>query len=137
MGRSRDLPILSPDHPMRTAVPEFPEARLRELADRYAAAVAAKRRRVWLGAAVLIVAAIAAGWMGDVNFGNFVENFWRFPAYFASIAQYDDVQVLVAAQAASIYATIRTFGERLRIAHENAALQKRSPDDALARARQP
>ena len=42
---------------MRTAVPEFPEARLRELADRYAAAVAAKRRRVWLGSAVLIVAA--------------------------------------------------------------------------------
>ena len=55
---------------MRTAVPEFPEARLRELADRYAAAVAAKRRRVWLGSAVLIAAAIAAGWMGDVNFGS-------------------------------------------------------------------
>ena len=47
-------------------------------------------------------------------------------SYFASIAQYDDVQVLVAAQAASTYATIRTFELRLRIAHENAALQKRS-----------
>ena len=47
-------------------------------------------------------------------------------AYFASIAQYDDVQVLVAAQAASFYASIRTFEQRLRIAHENAALQKRS-----------
>jgi NodT family efflux transporter outer membrane factor (OMF) lipoprotein len=47
-------------------------------------------------------------------------------AYFASIAQYDDVQVLVAAQAASLYASIRTFELRLRIAHENAALQKRS-----------
>jgi NodT family efflux transporter outer membrane factor (OMF) lipoprotein len=46
--------------------------------------------------------------------------------YFASIAQYDDVQVLVAAQAASLYATIRTIELRLRIAHENAALQKRS-----------
>ena len=39
---------------------------------------------------------------------------------------YDDVQVLVAAQAASFYATIRTIELRLRIAHENAALQKRS-----------
>jgi outer membrane protein, multidrug efflux system len=47
-------------------------------------------------------------------------------AYFASIAQYDDVQVLVAAQAASLYATIRTIELRLLITHENAAIQKRS-----------
>jgi multidrug efflux system outer membrane protein len=46
--------------------------------------------------------------------------------YFASIAQYDDVQVLVAAQAASFYTSIRTFEQRLRITHENAALQQRS-----------
>lgn len=46
--------------------------------------------------------------------------------YLASIAQYDDVQVLVAAQVASLYSSIRTTELRLRIAHENAALQKRS-----------
>ena len=46
--------------------------------------------------------------------------------YFASIAQYDDVQVLVAAQTASFYAGIRTLELRLTIARENAALQKRS-----------
>jgi NodT family efflux transporter outer membrane factor (OMF) lipoprotein len=46
--------------------------------------------------------------------------------YFASIAQYDDVQVLVAAQAASFYTSIRTFEQRLHITQENAALQKRS-----------
>jgi multidrug efflux system outer membrane protein len=45
--------------------------------------------------------------------------------YFASIAQYDDLQVLVAAQTA-LYASIRTLEMRLTIAHENAALQKRS-----------
>ena len=71
---------------MRAAVPEFPEARLRELADHYAAAVAAKRRRMWLGSAVLIAAVLAAGWMGDVNLAKFAENFWRFPAYFWSMA---------------------------------------------------
>lgn len=49
-------------------------------------------------------------------------------AYFASIAQYDDVQVLVAAQAASIYTAYRATELRLRIAHENAAIQKRSLD---------
>ena len=47
-------------------------------------------------------------------------------SYFASIAQYDDVQVLVAAQAASLYASIRTLETRLHITQENAALQKRS-----------
>ncbi len=71
---------------MPAAVPEFPQARLQELGERYAAAVAAKRRRVWLGSALLIVATLAAGWMGDVNLSTFVENFWRFPAYFAGIA---------------------------------------------------
>ncbi len=47
-------------------------------------------------------------------------------AYLASIAQYDDVQVLVAAQTANLYASIRTLELRLRIARETAALQKRS-----------
>jgi NodT family efflux transporter outer membrane factor (OMF) lipoprotein len=46
--------------------------------------------------------------------------------YFASIASYDNVQVLVAAQTASLYSTIRTLELRLRIAHENATLQERS-----------
>ncbi|MEO0017049.1 MAG: hypothetical protein RLZZ522_332 [Verrucomicrobiota bacterium] len=46
--------------------------------------------------------------------------------YLASIARYDDVQVLVAAQTAGLYCSIRTFELRLRIAKENAALQKRS-----------
>jgi len=47
-------------------------------------------------------------------------------AYFASIAQYDDMQVLVAAQAASLYASMRTIELRLSITHENAAIQSRS-----------
>ncbi|MDN0084181.1 efflux transporter outer membrane subunit [Crenobacter sp. SG2305] len=47
-------------------------------------------------------------------------------AYLASIAQYDDVQVLVAAQTANLYASIRIIEQRLRIARDNAALQKRS-----------
>ncbi|WP_291846267.1 phosphonate ABC transporter, permease protein PhnE [Bradyrhizobium sp.] len=71
---------------MRAAVPEFPEAKLRELADHYAAAVAAKRRRFWLGAAVMVAAVLVAGWMGDVDLWKFSENFWRFPTYFVSIA---------------------------------------------------
>ena len=49
-------------------------------------------------------------------------------AYLATIAQYDDVQVLMAAQVAGFYASIRTTEARLRIARENAVLQKRSLD---------
>jgi multidrug efflux system outer membrane protein len=47
-------------------------------------------------------------------------------SYFASIAQYDDLQVLMAAQVASLYCSIRTVEARLVIARENAALQARS-----------
>ncbi len=46
--------------------------------------------------------------------------------YFATIAQYDDLQVLMAAQVANFYCAIRTLELRLKIAGENAALQKRS-----------
>ena len=47
-------------------------------------------------------------------------------AYLASIAQYDDIHVLLAAQVASLYVTIRTLELRLRIAQENTELQRRS-----------
>lgn len=47
-------------------------------------------------------------------------------SYLASIAQYDDVQVLMAAQVAGLYSSIRTLEARLLIAAENAALQWRS-----------
>lgn len=46
--------------------------------------------------------------------------------YLASIAQYDDVQVLMAAQVASLYCSIRTFEALLVIARGNAAIQRRS-----------
>jgi multidrug efflux system outer membrane protein len=46
--------------------------------------------------------------------------------YFASIAQYDDLQVLMAAQVAGLYSSIRTVEALMLIARQNAALQKRS-----------
>jgi NodT family efflux transporter outer membrane factor (OMF) lipoprotein len=46
--------------------------------------------------------------------------------YLASIAQYDDVQVLMAAQVAGLYCSIRTVEARLVIAQENATVQRRS-----------
>jgi NodT family efflux transporter outer membrane factor (OMF) lipoprotein len=47
-------------------------------------------------------------------------------ALLASIASYDDAQVILTATVASTYTTIRTIEEQLRIARENIATQQRS-----------
>jgi len=47
-------------------------------------------------------------------------------AFFASIADQQDVQVLLSAQVADLYYVYRTTELRIRIAEENAAIQKRS-----------
>lgn len=47
-------------------------------------------------------------------------------AFFASIADQQDVQVLLSAQVADLYFAYRTTQLRIVIAHENAATQKRS-----------
>lgn len=47
-------------------------------------------------------------------------------AFFSSIADQQDVQVLLSAQVADLYFAYRTTQLRIAIAHENAAIQKRS-----------
>jgi NodT family efflux transporter outer membrane factor (OMF) lipoprotein len=47
-------------------------------------------------------------------------------AFFASIANQQDAQVLLSAQVANLYFAYRTTQLRIGIAHENAAIQKRS-----------
>lgn len=47
-------------------------------------------------------------------------------AFFASISNQQDAQVLLAAQVASAYFSYRTTQARIKIAHENAKIQKRS-----------
>jgi outer membrane protein, multidrug efflux system len=71
-------------------------------------------------------AALQLGWELDF-WGKFRRGIEAADAgYFASIAQYDDLQVLMAAQVAGFYTSIRTLEARLVIAQQNAALQKRS-----------
>jgi NodT family efflux transporter outer membrane factor (OMF) lipoprotein len=71
-------------------------------------------------------AGVGIGWELDF-WGKFRRTIESADAgYFNSIAQYDDVQVLLAAQVSSLYSSIRTLEVRLQIAHENAAQQKRS-----------
>ncbi len=76
--------------------------------------------------AVAFNAGLGIGWELDF-WGKFRRGIEAADAgYFASIAQYDDLQVLMAAQVAALYCSIRTVEARLVIAGENAALQKRS-----------
>jgi outer membrane protein, multidrug efflux system len=78
--------------------------------------------------AIALSAGLRASWELDF-WGRFQRSIEAADAgYWASIAQYDDVQVLMAAQVASLYVSIRTLEARLRIAAENAAIQKRSLD---------
>jgi len=76
--------------------------------------------------AVTASIALNAGWEIDFwgKFRRGIES--ADAAYLASIALYDDMQVLMAAQVAGFYCTIRTLELRLRIARENANLQQRS-----------
>ncbi len=51
----------------------------------------------------------------------------------ASIADYDDILVALTAEVARTYIIIRTFEERLAVAHENKRIQKRSLEIAEVR----
>ena len=51
-------------------------------------------------------------------------------AFLASIAAYDQAQVLLTAAVVSTYTTVRSVEEQLRIAYENVAIQQRSYDIA-------
>ena len=80
--------------------------------------------------AVNLSAGFQIGWELDF-WGKFRRSIEAADAsYFASIAQYDDLQVLMAAQVAAFYCSIRTLEARLVIARDSAAIQKRSLDIA-------
>ncbi len=51
----------------------------------------------------------------------------------ASVATYDDVLVSLTAECAATYVQIRTFEERIAIAHQNVTIQQRSLEIALVR----
>jgi outer membrane protein TolC len=71
-------------------------------------------------------AGFSVGWELDFwgRFSRAIES--ADAAYFAAQANYEDVLVLLHAQIAESYMALRTTEARLRIAHENAEIQKRS-----------
>ncbi len=75
-------------------------------------------------------AGISGGW--EIDFwGRFRRGIESADAnYFASAADYDDALILLRAQTAQLYFAYRTTQERLEIARQNAAFQKRSVEIA-------
>lgn len=70
-------------------VPVLPEAQLAPLLRGYDAAVAAKRRNLALGLALVAVCFVVAGIGAEVDFAKFFDNIDNFGSYFDRIAQLD------------------------------------------------
>ncbi|WP_296578818.1 phosphonate ABC transporter, permease protein PhnE [Phreatobacter sp.] len=70
---------------MSTAVPRLPDHQLSALAGAYAEAVAAKRRQLYIGLALFILAYIIAGIVAEVRPTTFFTNLWRFTDYIGRI----------------------------------------------------
>jgi phosphonate transport system permease protein len=62
-----------------------PEQQLAPHLRAYRDAVSAKRRTVVLGLVVVALLSLVAGWVGEVEFGKFFQNLWRFPDYITRI----------------------------------------------------
>ena len=91
---------------------------------RCAAASAKQGQAAATASAVTFNAGLRIGWELDF-WGKFRRSIEAADAgYFASIAQYDDVQVLMAAQVAAFYSSIRTLEARLR----DRSRKRRAPE---------
>jgi phosphonate transport system permease protein len=75
---------------MTTAVSLLPGQQLTALNDAYRKAVARRRLRFTLGAAVFFAALILAAIGAEVNLGNFVSHFGNFVSYFDRILKLED-----------------------------------------------
>jgi phosphonate transport system permease protein len=70
---------------LATAIPTLPDEQARALAGRYAAAIAARRLRLALGAAIVVVLVLASAWVAEIRPGTFFANIGNFTSYIAQI----------------------------------------------------
>jgi phosphonate transport system permease protein len=74
---------------MASAPRVLPEAQLEPLLRAYRDAAAAKRARLALGAALLVLAALGAGWTAEVRPDALIANLGDFASYFGRLAVFD------------------------------------------------
>jgi phosphonate transport system permease protein len=70
---------------MSIAVTRLPDAQLAPLTRAYAEAVSAKRRQLYLGLALFLLATLVAGIVAEVKPAAFIANLWRFTDYLGRI----------------------------------------------------
>lgn len=75
---------------MSRTIVEIPELQLGVLQRGYDAALSARRRQTAIGAAVLLVAILVAGFVGEVDAGKLFANIHRLPDYIGRIFTLDD-----------------------------------------------
>jgi phosphonate transport system permease protein len=75
---------------MSRTIVEIPELQLGALQRGYDAALAARRLQTAIGAAILLVAILVAGFVGEVDAGKFLANVHRLPDYVGRIFTLDD-----------------------------------------------
>jgi phosphonate transport system permease protein len=75
------VPEHSGGHPLATAVPQFPETQTTPLLRAYGAAIAARRQRTLIGAALLVACIAGAGFVGEVDLVKLFWNINKFTSY--------------------------------------------------------
>ncbi|QCK84465.1 phosphonate ABC transporter, permease protein PhnE [Phreatobacter aquaticus] len=75
---------------MNAATTRLPEAQLAPLMAAYEQAMAAKRRQVWIGFAILVAVTLLAGFVAEVRPGTFFTNLYRFTDYLGRIFTLDN-----------------------------------------------
>lgn len=74
---------------MSSALPRLPDVQLQPLLRAYDDAIAAKRRQMALGGAILLVVVILSGWTAEVRPGMLLHNISDFFNYFARLFVFD------------------------------------------------
>jgi phosphonate transport system permease protein len=73
-----------------TAVPHFPDAQMAKLIGAYQAQSAERRRRTLLGALILLLCILTAGFVGEVSLAKLFGNIGRFTDYIGRLFYLDD-----------------------------------------------
>ncbi len=105
---------------MPAAIPRLQDDQIHALSAGYASAVAAKRRRLAIGAVLLVVAIVLASWSSEVSFAKLLENLWRFPAYFVGLIPKISLETFAADIAEWMWGIkrwLRLLGDTLLIAY--------------------
>jgi phosphonate transport system permease protein len=110
---------------MALSIPTLPDHQAAALAAAYDGAVAAKRRRMLLGVAIVAALVVASAWMAEVRPGVFFANIGKFTSYIGRIFVLDNGQIVLTDIREWFWGLgkwLRLMGETLLIAYLGTVL---------------